>query len=146
MEQGGEAKGTYDYILGGTWFAYSHKKWSDYVAAQNKPVYFYYFNKDNKSLRANHGGEMPYAYGNLDAHNWLYDDSDYQLSEQMMSYWVNFVKTGDPNGEGLPNWHRYNEERVVLELNEKPSMIPDPYESLYAVIDKAQDNNKKKAQ
>ncbi len=138
VEQGGEAKGTYDFILGSTWFGYSHKRWSDYVASQQKPVFFYYFNKDNKSLRANHGGEMPYAYGNLDAHRWLYDESDYALSETMMDYWVNFVTTGDPNGGELPEWTRYNEANQILELNDSPRMIDDPYNSIYPIIDKAQ--------
>ncbi len=138
VEMGGEAKGTYDYVLGGTWFGYSHKKWSDYVAAQGKPVFFYYFNKDNRSLRANHGGEMPYAYGNLDRHAWLYDKSDYALSETMMDYWVNFVTTGDPNGGNLPYWERYNENNQILELNDSPRMMDDPYNPLYYIIDKAQ--------
>ena len=138
VERGGEAKGAYDYVLGGTWFGYSHKKWSEYLAAQGKPVFFYYFNKDNRSLRANHGGEMPYAYGNLDRHARLYDDSDYQLSETMMNYWVNFVTTGDPNGGDLPQWERYNEVEQILELNDSPRMIDDPYNPLYAIIDQAQ--------
>ncbi len=138
VEQGGEGKGTYDFILGGTWFAYSHKKWSDYVASQQKPVFFYYFDKDNKSLRANHAGELPYAYGNLDRHKWLYDESDYALSETMMDYWVNFVTTGDPNGGDLPEWTRYNEANQILELSDSPRMMDDPYNSLYQIIDKAQ--------
>ena len=153
VEAGGSAKGTYNYILGGTWFAYSHKKWSDYVADENRPVYFYYFNKHNGSLAANHGGEMPYAYGNLWRHGWLYDGEDYVLSDIMQDYWVNFVKTGDPNGESLPKWTPYTKTEKKLmrldgvETNGKSGydlynnpMIDDPYNKLYNIIDKSQNS------
>lgn len=40
-----------------------------------------------------------------------------------MAYWVNFVKTGDPNGEGLPRWEKHvaGDKRCML-LNDKPEM------------------------
>ncbi|MBE6816567.1 MAG: carboxylesterase family protein [Ruminococcaceae bacterium] len=140
VEAGGAAKGTYDHILGGTWFAYSHKKWSDYMAAQNKPVYFYYFSKDNGSLRANHAGEMPYAYGNLWRHGYLYEDADFALSDTMQNYWVNFVKTGNPNGNDLPQWAPYTKtQRQILQLDNEVKMIDDPYSKLYPIIDKSQE-------
>ena len=139
VEAGGEAKGTYNYILGGTWFAYSHKTWSDYMASQNKPVYFYYFNKDNGSLRANHAGELPYAYGNLWRHDYLYENEDYELSETMQDYWVNFVKTGNPNGKDLPKWEQYTpDQQQILQLDTDIKMIDDPYTRLYKFLDKSQ--------
>ena len=139
VEAGGTAKGTYNHVLGGTWFAYSHKTWSDYMAAQNKPVYFYYFSKDNGSLRANHAGELPYAYGNLWRHSDRYDDADFALSETMQNYWVNFVNTGDPNGESVPKWEQYTKtQNQILQLDTEIKMIDDPYNELYKVIDKAQ--------
>ena len=141
VEKGGSAKGEYNHILGGTWFAYSHKKWSDYMAAQEKPVYFYYFSKDNGSLRSYHAGELPYAYGNLWRHGDKYDDSDFALSETMQSYWVNFVKTGNPNGSGLPQWNKYTAEQTkLLQFDNEVKMIDDPYSKLYPIIDKAQNH------
>ena len=134
VDMGGEAKGTYNYILSGAWFAYSHYRWSEYLAGQEKPVYLYCFTKNNRSLRAYHGGEMPYAYGNLWRHAWLYDESDTALSETMQHYWVNFVKTGNPNGEGLPAWEQYSRGKV-LELGENVAMVQDMYNDLYPMID-----------
>ncbi len=139
VEKGGSAKGVYNHVLSGTWFAYSHKKWSDYMAQQNKPVYFYYFSKDNGSLRSYHAGELPYAYGNLWRSANKYNDADFELSEQMQNYWVNFVKTGNPNGTDLPQWNRYtNEQNKILQFDTELKMIDDPYSKLYPIIDKYQ--------
>ena len=141
VEQGGGAKGSYDKIVSAAWFNYSHYNWNRLVAAQNKPVYEYEFTKYNKGLAANHGGEMPYAYGNLDRHAWLYTDADRALSETMQQYWVNFVKTGDPNGEGLPRWECFNdapEERMVL--GDTVGMEDDPWLGIYELIDRYQND------
>lgn len=52
-----------------------------------------------------HSAEIEYAMGNL-PHNKVYDWSkdDYTVSTTMQAYFANFIKTGNPNGAGLPNW------------------------------------------
>ena len=136
VEQGGDAKGAFDTVLSVCWFTYSHDLWSRQVAGAGKPVYLYQFTKDNGSLGSAHGGEMPYAYGNLNAHDWLYDEGDYKLSGVMQQYWLNFIKTGDPNGEGLPVWECFNEDDTrLMELGETVGMRTAPYLDLYKLID-----------
>ncbi len=61
-------------------------------------------------MGAYHGAEMAYAYGTLDVLNrfaktraWSEEDRRYARGA-MISYWVNFARTGNPNGEGLPAW------------------------------------------
>ena len=88
------------------------------------PVYLYQFTRqpdmeEVKLLGAFHGIEIPYVFGNL-KQNQGYDEKDFKLSDQIMDYWVNFAKTGDPNGEGLPNWPVYSKEKDEnLELGDE---------------------------
>lgn len=57
------------------------------------------------ALGASHSAEIEYALGNL-ATNKVYAwmPEDYKVSEVIQSYFANFIKTGNPNGKGLPNW------------------------------------------
>ncbi len=144
VEQGGDAKGSFDRVLSAAWFSYSHYNWTRLLVNNGVPVYEYYFTKHNGSLGNAHGGEMPYAYGNLDAHKWCYDDSDYTLSDIMMGYWVNFVKTGNPNGEGLPTWELADKGATrVLELGNTVAMCKDPNLDINRIIDLYQNESVK---
>ena len=44
-------------------------------------------------------------------------EGDINLSEKMMDYWTNFIKSGDPNGEGLSTWHPYREDSDIKILD-----------------------------
>ena len=143
VDAGGEAKGTVNELYSAAWFTYSHKTWSELVAAEGRPVYLYWFTKNNGGLRAYHGGEMPYCYGNLGAHAYQYDEQDAFLSEKMQDYWVNFVKTGDPNGVGLVVWDKYNDRPDdVLRFDSEIYMTANPHTEVYKLLDKYQEGLK----
>lgn len=76
------------------------------VAESGNNVYFYYFTRirpGGEKILAYHGAEIPYVFGTADG--WLPgDETDSQLSNAMMQYWVNFATAGSPNGVGLPDW------------------------------------------
>lgn len=61
-----------------------------------------------RRLGAFHGVDLAYVFGNM-AQADGYDATDFALSRQVMGYWVNFAKNGDPNGPGLPRWPAYAE-------------------------------------
>ncbi|QYF75326.1 carboxylesterase family protein [Cryobacterium sp. PAMC25264] len=73
-------------------------------------AYLYYFSHvppdtGLEKFGAYHGAEVAYAYDNLGAvDNSVYQEADYRLRDQMSGYWLNFVRTGNPNGTGLPAW------------------------------------------
>ena len=65
--------------------------------------------RPSKDAGAFHAGEILYVFNNLDAFPWLVTDDDQRLADLASGYWVNFVKTGDPNGPGFPAWPSYRQ-------------------------------------
>lgn len=62
----------------------------------------------------------------------------------MHSYWVNFAKTGNPNGKGLPLWSKYDPTKnTVFEWNNKglAETISDNRKARLDVIEKAFESN-----
>ncbi len=61
-----------------------------------------------------HSADIEYAMGNL-ATNEYYDwqQEDYAISKLFLSYYANFCKFGNPNGEGLPTWTPINGQDVA---------------------------------
>lgn len=136
---GDDPKAQYNDVMSAAWFAYSHYTWSRYMASEGRPVYEYWFTRENKGLSDNHAGELPYFYGNLATQPQNYVESDYTLSETIMDYIENFVRTGDPNGDGLPVWKDFSEDETkVLELGDQIEMTTDTNLKLYDILDLAQ--------
>lgn len=76
-----------------------------HAASSHRNTYYYRFaHRPAGQDGASHGAEMAYVFGHLDLYNAPWTEDDRAIAEQMISYWTNFAKTGDPNGEGLPHW------------------------------------------
>jgi para-nitrobenzyl esterase len=70
--------------------------------------------------RSPHGSELPFVFGKInetsgtDFIGLTRDRQDTAVRErlmnEMMMAWVNFAKTGNPNGESLPNWNLFTSE------------------------------------
>ncbi|HJX12052.1 MAG TPA: carboxylesterase family protein [Dehalococcoidales bacterium] len=89
-------------------------------------VYVYRFNRVapgnlESGLGASHGEEIPYVFGHADGQG--YDATDRRLSGAMMGGWTQFARTGNPNGEGLPEWPAFSPRAErYLELNDEISV------------------------
>ncbi len=77
-----------------------------------QPVYYYSFRQQPpfpsgslyEGWGASHFAELWYVFEHLDQEPWRWSSADRRVAEEMSSYWVNFAKSGNPNGPGLPVW------------------------------------------
>ena len=154
-------------LAGDIFIAYATWKWMD-VQQQtcSKPVYRYVFcrprpdmvikNKeaglaggvqDKKSDApaapnipgAIHSADIEYEMGNLSTNNvFAWNANDYAVSDIFQSYYANFIKTGNPNGLGLPEWTPINGQAVapVMQIDVNTYLKADPQmENRYKLID-----------
>jgi para-nitrobenzyl esterase len=107
--------------------------------AVGKRAYVYHFAHEppyapgTRNLGVCHTCEMVYVFENLGALRQYPDNSspelalasaaDARMAEMTSSYWVNFARTGDPNGTGLPPWRPLDDvaKGPVLELDTTPT-------------------------
>ena len=69
-----------------------------------------------------HSADIEYAMGTLDTNEYYdWQEEDYAISKLFLSYYANFCKTGNPNGEGLPQWTPITKDN----LDAAPVMIID---------------------
>ncbi|MCD8330190.1 MAG: carboxylesterase family protein, partial [Lachnospiraceae bacterium] len=78
--------------------------WCENQVAQGKtPSYRYYLTIVPPGAdSAHHSAEHHYVFQTLPKSSRRYTGRDWDLSNQLADYWANFIKTGNPNGEGLP--------------------------------------------
>lgn len=111
-------------IFRDTAFGWGTWAWANLQSKTGKKnVYMYYFDQrsQNSPLKheikgATHVAEMPFVYG----WNWgPMTDVDTHMAQIMPQYWINFIKTGNPNANGLPYWttYRQNEPTVMTMKN-----------------------------
>lgn len=105
-------------------------KWADSHAKTggDQPVYRYFYSRPPmRPEMGNASAEWTAPLGNL-ATNQVYDwtPEDYQVSKVMQAYFANFVKTGNPNGPGLPPWTPINRSNPVSGMHLDVKMHPEP--------------------
>lgn len=136
------------FIVFSTW------KWTDLQAKTGRqPVYNYLFSHPRpatvEATQANtqttppwpgafHASEIEYALGNLATNKvYAWTPDDYKVSATMEAYFANFIKTGNPNGNGLPNWAPNTAGSPVqrMNINVDSRLEPEAHPGRYAFLD-----------
>ena len=151
--------------------AYSTWKWLDLHAKNSdQPVYRYLYSKLRPPLKdsnlttglaggvveggpkapepigAPHACEIEYAMGNLplvDVFAWTADD--YKVSKTFMNYFANFIKTGNPNGDELPEWTALTGTDTappVMVIDTQSKLVKATDDARYHFHDKSYGNDK----
>jgi len=140
-------------------FNYPMWKWATMHGRDGFTVYYYLFGRVLPSLPgqtykgiarekigAFHGDEVPYVFGDLKLVTGALDGAprtgrwetvDFKLSDTMLGYWANFVKTGDPNGGDLPRWPRYGSGSPLMRFFNGVEVRPDDRISRMRMLDAA---------
>lgn len=120
-------------------FGYETYKWAKLQAKSGEgKVYLYYFDRvpPGSFFGAYHSSALQYLYKNLDKSQTAWEKVDHQLSETISGCLLNFVRTGDPNGNSCPHWENMKENPdQVMRWGEEAGMIPNPCMEKYALFE-----------
>ena len=133
---------------------WSMRLFAERQTAIGNHAYWYFFTHEppvepgTRDLKATHASEIPYVFETLSAPRTIPDTSsprlaaasekDRAIADMVSSYWVNFAKTGDPNGKDLPAWAPFKNgdgPHILGEINEWPGAdVLNPYDEQYMKI------------
>jgi len=110
-------------------------------ARHGQPTYLYFFDHPQPiatdqtysevdtpdKLGTFHSSEYPYIFGTLDVLSRAWTAEDRALAVRLQSYWVNFARSGNPNGTSLPQWPKLESSgTTTMQLGDRtgPAEIP----------------------
>ncbi len=153
-------------LAGNRFIGFSTWKWIDlHSKTGGKPVYRYLFERPRPDMReelgdvvpglaggvqknttgekpprakgAVHSAEIEYAMGNLSTNEvYAWEEDDYKVSRIMQQYFVNFIKTGNPSGNGVPEWPPISGSNVpVMHIDVNTRIEPEKNRQRLEVLD-----------
>jgi para-nitrobenzyl esterase len=118
------------------------------ITAAGNPAWLYRFGYVAESLRpeqtgAEHASELPYLFNTLDARYGAdVTENDRIMAQLFHTYFANFAKFGNPNGEALPPWTQYDPTQpdlMLFTLEANAVMEADPWNDRLNLVEQAAD-------
>jgi para-nitrobenzyl esterase len=123
------------------------------------PVYWYWFTHTSpfpeglmwggipaKDWGAYHGSEIVYVFDAFPLQDWAWRPTDLQLGNLVSNMWINFAKSGNPNGSGIPEWPAYNNSaEELLNISDHPHAQKAPGETALDFQDKVAERERRMA-
>jgi para-nitrobenzyl esterase len=105
------------------------------LSSQGVPAWEFRFSYVAESMRkefagAPHATDVPFVFDTAKAHYGApLTDADEKVAREMNTYWANFVKNGNPNGAGLPDWPAFHSANdIIMDFTDGgPVAKPDPW-------------------
>jgi para-nitrobenzyl esterase len=126
-------------------FGWHTWSWARLQAKTGKSkVFYYYFDQHpdypesspRYGFGSPHGQDVAYVFQHLDAAKPDITKTDMDISEAMSTYWTNFAKYGQPNGNSLPAWPVFSASNpLVMYFNKTPSIGPVPSAESLKILD-----------
>lgn len=106
------------------------------IALGKKPAYRYFLTLIPPTAdTAHHSAEHQYVFQTLTKSSRPYTGKDWDLSNKLADYWANFIKTGDPNGETVPEWTPHTAESpLAMKIDYDLQMFESPTNDLVDMI------------
>jgi para-nitrobenzyl esterase len=129
-----------DYA-GDMFISFATWKWIEvHTATSNAPVYRYRFDRTipgdaASAYGAIHASDIEYSFNTLDSKPANWQAADREVAEIMASAFANFILTGDPNGDGIPEWPEYGATGRVMYFDTTSAAGPEEGRARYELLD-----------
>lgn len=125
--------------------AWQLRRLGSYQRQRGRSAWIYHFTRvppGQEARGSTHVAELPYML-NQAAQNAAWTAADLRLAERMSGYWVNFARSGNPNGAGLPEWPAFEDNRggdvLVLDTEAAAETTQTPPAAALQLFDAAYD-------
>jgi para-nitrobenzyl esterase len=122
--------------------AWQMRSWAGLQAEKGQhPSFVYLFEhhppaSDHAPPEPVHGAEIVYVFQSFEQMPRAWTSADRRVGRLMSQYWINFARSGDPNGKSLPQWPAYRtDSHQVMTLSAQPHAAPAPRDAEFHFID-----------